>query len=147
MNMQDPKYQQKSKSISSPEQNYFLLYAMRYLVFVIPLQPQGLIVFSRPTTLTLIFRGRNTEYSYCIPYVMLRSLPSGNVQLLRRQEEVGRWSKNAYFCPRSGLKMSKQRCLGDQNGKNSVHVVMACPLLMINELGRRRSFPVVVFVQ
>ena len=32
MNTQDPKYQQKSKSISSPEQNYFALFAMRYPV-------------------------------------------------------------------------------------------------------------------
>jgi hypothetical protein len=32
MNRQDPKYQQKSKSLSSPEQNYFTLFAMRYPV-------------------------------------------------------------------------------------------------------------------
>ena len=56
---------------------------------------------------------------------MLRSLPSGDVQLLRGQEEVSRWSKNACFCPRSGLEMTKWRYLGDQNEKNSVHVVMS----------------------
>ena len=33
MNTQDPKYQQKSKSMSSPEQNYFFRYATRYPVF------------------------------------------------------------------------------------------------------------------
>ena len=32
MNMQDPKYWQKLKSISSPEQNYFFRFAMRYPV-------------------------------------------------------------------------------------------------------------------
>ena len=32
MNTEDPKYQQKSRSISSPEQNYFALFAMRYPV-------------------------------------------------------------------------------------------------------------------
>ena len=32
MNTLDPKYQQKSKSISSPEQNYFALFATRYPV-------------------------------------------------------------------------------------------------------------------
>ena len=32
MNTEDPKYQQKSKSIASPEQNYFALFAMRYPV-------------------------------------------------------------------------------------------------------------------
>ena len=35
MNTQDPKYYQKSKSTSSPEQNYFLPYAMRYPVDLI----------------------------------------------------------------------------------------------------------------
>ena len=34
MNMQDEKYQQKSKSISLPEQNYFVHFAMRYPVQV-----------------------------------------------------------------------------------------------------------------
>ena len=33
MNTQDLKYQQKSKFISSPEQNYFVNFAMRYPVF------------------------------------------------------------------------------------------------------------------
>ena len=32
MNTQDPTYQQNSKSICSPEQNYFVLFAMRYPV-------------------------------------------------------------------------------------------------------------------
>ena len=32
MNMQDPKYQQKSISISSAEPNYFVHFAMRYPV-------------------------------------------------------------------------------------------------------------------
>jgi hypothetical protein len=32
MNTLDPKYQQKYKSISSPEQNYLSLFAMRYPV-------------------------------------------------------------------------------------------------------------------
>ena len=32
MNMQDEKYQQKSKSISSAEPNYFVHFAMRYPV-------------------------------------------------------------------------------------------------------------------
>ena len=32
MNPQDPKYQQKLKSIASPEQNYFAHFAMRYPV-------------------------------------------------------------------------------------------------------------------
>ena len=33
MNTYESKYQQKSKSISSPEQNYLSLFAMRYPVF------------------------------------------------------------------------------------------------------------------
>ena len=32
MNPQDPKYQQKLKSMASPEQNYFAHFAMRYPV-------------------------------------------------------------------------------------------------------------------
>ena len=32
MNPQDPKYQQKLKSIALPEQNYFAHFAMRYPV-------------------------------------------------------------------------------------------------------------------
>ena len=32
MNPQDPKYEQKLKSIASPEQNYFAHFAMRYPV-------------------------------------------------------------------------------------------------------------------
>ena len=32
MNLQDPEYQHKSKSIASPEQNYFAHFAMRYPV-------------------------------------------------------------------------------------------------------------------
>ena len=35
MNMQDEKYQQKSKYISSAEPNYFVHFAMRYPVIVI----------------------------------------------------------------------------------------------------------------
>ena len=33
MNPQDPKYQQKSKAISSAEPNYFVHFAMRHPVF------------------------------------------------------------------------------------------------------------------
>ena len=39
MNMYDPKYYQKSKSMSSPEQYYFFRFAMRYPVNIEITQP------------------------------------------------------------------------------------------------------------
>ena len=38
MSPQDPEYQHKSKSIASPEQNYFAHFAMRYPVYLTTLQ-------------------------------------------------------------------------------------------------------------
>ena len=35
MNPQDPKYQEKLKSIAAPEQNYFAHFAMRYPVVLV----------------------------------------------------------------------------------------------------------------
>ena len=47
MNMQDPKYQQKSKSISSPEQDYFALFAMRYPVVQFFKYPWPFYIYTR----------------------------------------------------------------------------------------------------
>ena len=47
MNTQDPKYQQKSKAISSAEPNYFVHFAMRHPV-------GGLVICTKPPTLACI---------------------------------------------------------------------------------------------
>ena len=41
----------------------------------------------------------------------------------------GRCSKNIYFYPRSGLKISTQRQVLVKKGQNCVHIVSECPLI------------------
>ena len=48
MNPQDPKYQQKLKSIASPEQNYFAHFAMRYPVLEIAEQSTHARQYMKP---------------------------------------------------------------------------------------------------
>ena len=57
MNTWDPKYQQKSKSISSVEPNYFVHFAMRYPV---PLHVKEVFRFF----LTFLPMGSFTNYVY-----------------------------------------------------------------------------------
>ena len=56
MKMQNPKYQQKSKCIPSPEQNYFLIFAMRY-----PVEREVIFEVARNVSLWVIFQWKSKQ--------------------------------------------------------------------------------------
>ena len=130
MKMQDPKYQQKSKSMSSPEQNYISLFAMRYPVCHFPTFKQlislsRVLLYGRPFTFFVAF---NFQSIFCLLSRICQLVQNtlGTIHKGRLLKGVGRWvhQKEIYYI----RLFSKNRRQGQVGGVKKLKSFMDGPL-------------------
>ena len=117
MNAQDPKNQQKSMPIFSPEQNYLSLFAMRYPVCHFPtfkklISLSRVLLYGRPFTFFVAF---NFQSIFCLLSRICQLVQNtlGTIHKGRLLKGVGRWvHQKEIYCIRLFSKNRRQGQVG-----------------------------------